>query len=159
MLWQPARLAQFAYDAGLRGDDLATATALALRISGGDDAYVWRVDPGPLIDQRGLWGIDVVRFPQYAADDLTRPSVASRVMAALYGSSSPRWSWSPVDPDAIPDSTWAVARSAAAHPSRTQAPGQSFTEKALAGPYGQALRTAEALPDSIHQHTVERLFR
>lgn len=159
MLWRPARLASFAYDAGLRGDDLATAVALALRVSGGDDAYVWRVDPGPMIDQRGLWGVDVVRFPAYAADDLSRPTVAARVMAALFGGSDGPWAWSPVDPADISPDMLAAAQTAAQRPSRTQAPAAAVTERALAGSYGGALRAADALRDSITPTTIERLTR
>ena len=120
MNWTVARVAGFAADAGFRGDALVEAVAVAWATSGGNDQWSYRQDPGPQTDQRGLWGIDVVKYPRDAALDLLRPQVAAQAAFTEYVMADGSWEWSATWRAGITPDVWAVARSAAEHPSRVQ---------------------------------------
>lgn len=55
------------------------AVATALAASGGRASYRHKILPGPSAHYVGLWGLDVLEFPQHAGADLTNPYVASKV--------------------------------------------------------------------------------
>lgn len=78
----------------LAGPDVVTAIATALAASGGDAAYHHVVRPGPAADYRGLWGLDVVDWPEYAGADLFHPEVAARICAQLVRNVG-AWTWCP----------------------------------------------------------------
>lgn len=116
MLWSPARVAGFAYTAGFRGNDLGRATAVALAVSGGDDGYRWTAGAPPYIDQVGLWGIDVARWPQWSPDDLGDPRGAAAAAWVLYTLEGASFGgFPPVSGDAL-SAVIPVARAAAEHP-------------------------------------------
>lgn len=55
------------------------AVAIALAASDGRASYRHVIDPGPSAHYVGLFGLDVVEFPQHAGADLTNPYTASKV--------------------------------------------------------------------------------
>lgn len=96
MIWSPGAVYGFVRAAGFGAVQWAQATALALATSGGDDLYRDVAWPGPAVDRRGLFGIDVVRFGQYAADDLLNPATNAKVALALTRSCDGLFDWSAV---------------------------------------------------------------
>lgn len=71
------------------------AVAVALTASGGDDQYHYEALPGPSVDARGLWAIDVVKWPQYASVDLYDPVVNAQAAIHLVTGPGMRWEWNP----------------------------------------------------------------
>jgi hypothetical protein len=71
-------LASLARGAGFYGDDLRTAVALALAATGGEPRYDVRAGMGGAGRWRGLWGINVDRYPRWDVDTIGRPDVAAR---------------------------------------------------------------------------------
>lgn len=88
------QLADLARRNGLGGPDLITAVACAIASSDGDPAYHHAVLPGPVADYRGLWGVDVVQFPDLADRDLFHPETAAIAMASMRAETKGFW-WCP----------------------------------------------------------------
>lgn len=91
MRWTPEVVAGFARRAGFTGDNLVIATAIALATSGGDDAWQWRPNDGSAIDMRGLFGIDVARYPRVKERALFNAQVNADTANALWQESAYRW--------------------------------------------------------------------
>lgn len=120
MRWVPAVVAGFAADAGWRGGDLVTAVAVALATSDGDDAYRDVQWPGPSVDRRGLFGIDVtVSFPDYV-DRLYDPRENAQRAYVLWRHHGGTFDWSPVYVAGSYVRRLTEAQGAAAAPSRSQ---------------------------------------
>lgn len=78
-----AQIAQYASNAGFTGDDLATATAIAIAESGGDPTIQgdWTLDgkivpkgtPGAVATSIGLWQIHFTVHPEYDPQSLLDP--------------------------------------------------------------------------------------
>lgn len=135
MLWTPARVAGFASVAGFTGRDLARATALALAVSGGDDGYAWRAGVPVVVDQRGLWGLDVAAHGELGYYDLYRPDVNAGRAYELYVACGRTFSGFPHPTGSALEAVIPVALAAASRPALTQAvattppvggPGSSF---------------------------------
>ena len=95
MRWEALELARFARKVGFVGDDVTTATALAIATSGGVASYdVMPHAPG-CGHWVGLWGIDVDRWPEYAERDLHVPHINAETAYELHQRFS-GWEWSPV---------------------------------------------------------------
>jgi len=82
--WDAAELARVAGGAGFAGDALVTATALALATSGGLDSYRFRPGSPGSGDYRGLWGVDVDRYPDLAGRPLEVPRVNAATAYELW---------------------------------------------------------------------------
>lgn len=93
MRWPPARVAGFIRDAGWPEDQLATATAVALASSQGDDHFTWVVGDPPVIDERGLFAIDDVVDEVPADVDLFDPVANARFALLLWRRTGGDWSW------------------------------------------------------------------
>lgn len=96
MIWPPAAVYGFVRAAGFRTEQWARATALAIATSGGDDLYRDVSHPGPAVDRRGLFGIDVVRFAEFSGDDLLDPRTNCRAAYALTVGYDGGFGWSAV---------------------------------------------------------------
>lgn len=78
-----ATIANLARGAGFVHDDLHCATALALVSSGGQTHYQHAYGAPGCGDLRGLWALDVDRFPTWAGVDLYDPQQAARAAYEL----------------------------------------------------------------------------
>jgi lysozyme-like protein len=96
MRWTLAPVIGFAQSAGFRRAALIEAAAVAFATSQGEDTYHREVMPGPVEDEQGLWGIDLVRWPEYVQLNLYDPNVNARCARAIYLESGRTWDWSPV---------------------------------------------------------------
>lgn len=94
MLWSPGAVYGFVRAAGFRTDQWGRAVALALATSSGDDLYHDVAWPGPSHDARGLFGIDVARYGQFAGEDLFDPRRNCRVAYALTTAADGDFGWS-----------------------------------------------------------------
>jgi hypothetical protein len=92
--WDAHELARVAEHAGFSGDDVRTAVAVALTTSGGIDHFRYRPGSPGSGDYRGLWGIDVDRFPHYHHVELDVPRLNAHVARALCRDHD-GWHWSP----------------------------------------------------------------
>lgn len=95
MRWDAHEIARFARGAGFHGDDVTMATAIALATSGGVATYDHRAGLVGTGHWRGLWGIDVDRYPDYAERDLLVPHEAAKAAHELCEALG-NWQWSPV---------------------------------------------------------------
>lgn len=148
MRWSPWILTQVARRAGWVGDELVDAVALALATSGGEDAFRYVVDPGPLVDQRGVWGIDVARIPEWASADLVDLDVNAAAAHSLYVVAGDSFDWSPVWRAGIKDQTREQALEAVTSAVETQSeqnPVAVMTQGSGAGAALTARRGVEAL--------------
>lgn len=91
MKWSPEVVAGFARRAGFTGENLVIATAIVLSTSGGDDAWQWRPNDGSAIDMRGLFGIDVARYPRVKDRALYNAQINADTANALWQESAYRW--------------------------------------------------------------------
>lgn len=96
MTLTPAQIADVARSAGLSGDALVEAVALALATSGGVTDWHYRLEPGPLVDERGVWGVDVTVWPGLADYPLDEPASNAAAAVALYKALGGSWDWSAV---------------------------------------------------------------
>lgn len=137
-------LAELARRNDLGGDDVERAIACAIAASDGDPAYHHVVWPGPVADYRGLYGLDVVDWPEYEGADLAHPAVAATVAAELVRETG-GWSWCP-----------AYRSGRASHYLERAAPAASV----IPGPhryddlirYGHARRQTVRLQDALGAH-------
>lgn len=86
------QLADICRHAGFTRDQIPGAVATALASSGGLAHYRYTVWPGPIADYRGLWALDVVRYPQYAGRPLDTPLPAARTARDACDEMG-GWSW------------------------------------------------------------------
>ena len=80
-----AQIAQVAYNAGWRGEELVTATAVALAESSG---RYWIVNG---IGCVGLWQINVPVHPQYTTADMKVPAKNASAARAIYAGAGNKW--------------------------------------------------------------------
>lgn len=80
--------------AGFFGEHLVTAIACALAASGGKPNYDHRIDPGPVAHYKGLWGLDVIDWPEHAITALDDPHTAAAVAHELVDDTG-GWGWCP----------------------------------------------------------------
>lgn len=93
MKWGPSSICQFARDAGFPWRVVAPAAAIALASSGGHDNYDMAAGIPGAGHWKGLWAIDIDRWPDYAALDLADPETAAQAAARLcLAVGSFRWS-------------------------------------------------------------------
>jgi hypothetical protein len=114
-------VAGFAQRAGWRGGDLATAVAIALHASAGNDLAHDVAHPGPVIDRRGLWAIDVAQHPDLLPLDLFRPEVNADAAHALYVGAGRAFTWSAHYVAGLADEAVTAAVRAAQRPARGDA--------------------------------------
>jgi len=100
VIWTPGAVYGFVRAAGFPVECWAAATALALSVSGGDDLFRDVGWPGPSVDRRGLFGVDVVAHPGVGGVDLFDPRDNVRAAYALWTAAgrSFEWSWAAVPP-------------------------------------------------------------
>lgn len=112
MIWTPQAVYGFARAAGFPTDQWCRTTAVALACSGGDDLYRDVAWPGPSLDRRGLWAVDVIAHPEMAADDLFDPRRVARAAYALWRASDGDYGWAgcPVPP--VGSEAWETAAAA-----------------------------------------------
>ena len=96
VIWTGYGIKGFALDAGFPTDHLPDAIAVAWATSEGDDKYRSSYGDPPVVDARGLWGIDLVAFPTYENRDLFDPRQNARVAYDLWLDHHRSFSWSPV---------------------------------------------------------------
>ena len=150
-VWSPARVAGFASVAGFTGRDLARVTALALVISGGDDGYSWRAGVPAVVDQRGVWGLDVAAHRDLAVYDLYRPDVAAGRAWELYRACDGTFGGFPRPTGSALEAVIPSALAAAARPAFTQ-PIDRFPPVGGAGSsFAAAWNGTLALLDRIRQ--------
>lgn len=124
-------LSRFARAAGFVGNDVTTATALALATSGGIAEYDFHAGSPGVGHYVGLWGIDVDRWTQYAGVDLHVPHRAAEAAYDLTQASG-GWGWSPVHGTSHHHAAMAAARVSTSQELHHQTPSTS-TGMALAG--------------------------
>jgi len=86
-------LAGFASRAGFPARLVASAVAWAWHLSRGDDHYRLTIGEPPALDDLGLWGIDLVRFPEYLNRDLFDPRQNARIAAKLTHDHGDTFAW------------------------------------------------------------------
>lgn len=94
MRWEAVEIAKFARGAGFHGDDVTTATAVALATSGGVASFDVSAHAPGCGHWVGLWGVNVDKYPELADRDLHVPYVAAAVAHELcerHGG----WEWAP----------------------------------------------------------------
>lgn len=94
MRWDDPSIAGFAYRAGFRSGDQATAVAIALATSGGDDAYEYSPLFGPRHHWVGLWGVDILEFPQFDASLMRNPVYCAEAAYFIWAATGTSWAWS-----------------------------------------------------------------
>lgn len=119
MIWPPEAVAYFAGRAGFTGDDLVDAVAVALAVSGGDDAYHWTSSPAGAHDERGLWGLDVITTPALADVNLYGPQTAAEAAYVAWTASGGCWEAVTAYGPSAYRQALPVARAAAASPTGT----------------------------------------
>jgi hypothetical protein len=92
--WDAVEIARFARAGGFQGDEVTTATAVAMATSGGVASYDHHAGAPGAGHWVGLWGIDVDRWPQYAAADLHVPRHAAKAAHELVEETG-GWEWAP----------------------------------------------------------------
>jgi hypothetical protein len=147
MRWSAYGVAGFARAAGFVGMDLVDAVALALATSHGDDAYHHVSEPGPTVDERGLWGIDVVQYPGLAQRDLFDPAVNAGAAMMLAHTAEGPFNWSPVWRAGVPTDCFAAATGAVAQRSGLVT-AESATDDLVAPPARADAEAARAGVDA-----------
>lgn len=158
MIWEIRAVAGFAYRAGWRGDDLATATAVALATSSGDDHWRWTPAFRTDVDRRGLFGLDATMFDLDRVGDLFDPNINASLAQNLWRSLDRTWEWAAVDLDAIPYYVTTFARSAAAAPDLTPNLPSTSIPTYMSRPTFDQLRAGRTAVETIKQaaHAIVR---
>lgn len=94
MILTDATLADICRRAGFAGDGTVDAIACALAASGAQPNFEVRTGFGPAAHYRGLWGVDVVDWPEYADHELDNPYAAAQVAHELT-TATRGWRWCP----------------------------------------------------------------
>ncbi|HET9247705.1 MAG TPA: hypothetical protein VFO15_18015 [Xanthobacteraceae bacterium] len=94
MRWDAHEIARFARGAGFVGDDVTTATALALATSGGVASYDVHAGLPGAGHWVGLWGVNIDKWPPLGNRDLHVPQWAARAAKVLHEAHD-GWHWSP----------------------------------------------------------------
>lgn len=144
MRLEPATIAGVARAAGFDGRPLQVATALALASSGGNTEHHRLAGMPGTGDWRGLWAIDVDRWPRSADHDLWTPSGAAGAAYTLTQEHG-GFGWSPQ----YRAGTWVHQMGVAATAATYHEPGQVPTSPQ---PFGTWDRRIHALVDECaHQ--------
>lgn len=100
MIWEPRAILGFLQTAGFRTEQWGPALAIVLACSAGDDLYRDVAYPGPSVDHRGLFGLDVIAHPQLAETDLFNPRTNCAAAYTLSTTAQGSWGWAgcPVPP-------------------------------------------------------------
>lgn len=85
-------IAQLAANAGFEGNDIVTATAIALAESGGDPGITGdqAITPGGSV---GLWQINLYHHPEYNATELLDPQTNANAAYAIYRAAGSFMPW------------------------------------------------------------------
>ncbi len=134
---------------GWRGDDAVVALALALATSGGNSSYGAETATEPALRRRGLWGIDLDRYPGVQKFDLADPMVTGVVAMQLWHATDRRWDWSQAWTGQGYVQYLGRARAAVAAPSKTAPIGDS-------PPANSAREAAATAHNLIINHAGER---
>lgn len=126
MIYDAHTIARYARGAGFVGDDVGDAVALALATSHGEANYNVRAGVVGAGHWKGLWGVDVDRYGQWAGHDLYAPQVAALAARGLTVEFD-GWSWSPVWRAGAHVAYRAHASSASSNLTHAQALEQPFT--------------------------------
>lgn len=94
MRWDDGSIVGFARRANFAGGQLDTAIAVALATSGGDDAYEYTPIFGPRHHWVGMWGIDVLAYPQFDASLMRNPVYCAEAAYYLTRLNNQGWVWS-----------------------------------------------------------------
>jgi hypothetical protein len=122
MRWDAVEIARFARDGGFHENNIRDAVAVALATSGGNDTYDVAAHTPGAGHWKGLWGVDVDRYPEYAEMDLHTPKVAAQVAYELCREHD-GWTWSPAAVAGIHGSHIAQAATARTRTYDSQRPG------------------------------------
>lgn len=136
MRWDPRAVYGFVRAAGFRTDQWGPAVALVLECSGGDDLYRDVAWPGPSVDRRGLFGIDVVARSDLAEHDLFDPRVNTRVAYGLSVAAQGGWDWAGCPMPATSSEAFSVAKAA-------------VRAGPAAQPFGSGFRAGEMDPETL----------
>lgn len=117
-------ICELARTVGWYGDDVATVAALAWAATGGDTAYRFRYGLPGTGDLRGLWAVDVDRWPSPDDDRLHDASVAAKRVRELTAACG-GFSWA---------HPWRTGRYVAALPAARTAATQTLHRPKLAAP-------------------------
>jgi hypothetical protein len=112
MIWEPRAVYGFVRAAGFRTDQWAPAVALVLACSGGDDLFRDVAWPGPALDRRGLFGLDVVAHPELAGVDLFDPRSNCHAAYALSVAANGDWGWAGCPMPATDSEAFTAAKAA-----------------------------------------------
>lgn len=135
MILPDGTLATIARGAGFAGDGLVDAIACALAASGARPNFEHRVGFGPAAHYRGLWGLDVTDWPEYADHELDNPYTAAQVAHELTTATA-GWRWCPAYRSSASGAFLERARACQYHDGR----GVPHLEPVHAGPVLSALR-------------------
>lgn len=92
-MWEPRAVYGFVRAAGFRTEQWCPAVAVALACSAGDSLYRDVAWPGPSVDRRGLFAIDVVAHSALGDLDLFDPRDNCRAAYALWNAADGAWTW------------------------------------------------------------------
>lgn len=144
MILTPRAILALLVDAGFPLVDRGPALALVMACSAGDTLYRDVAYPGPSVDARGLFGLDVVRLPQLADDDLFDPTVNVKAARELLRSSEGSWAWAGCPVPSTSSEAFSEAKAALRAGPRAMTVAESA---AVGGLTGQALDNARRLAD------------
>lgn len=150
-------LAGLALAHGFPHDDAARAVAVALATSHGDTDYRLVIGTPPVIDRRGLYGIDVIAWPAIAGYLLDDPDVNTAAAFALWRAAGDSFSWTPYATAAATDRYAGVARAAVDEPT-TELTFQAATDAARSVQLAETL-AAPVVPINAAQARRDTLLR
>lgn len=94
--WHAAQVAQWVQAAGWKGDDITTATALAMAASGGDDHHTSNPSWVPALERRGLFALRACEAPALSPGELYDPVRNAKAAWAFWRDMGGTWAWHPV---------------------------------------------------------------
>lgn len=149
MLWNPRAILLYVREAGFRIDEQTTAVAVVLACSGGDDLYRDVSWPGPAVDARGLFGLDVVLRPDLAGVDLFDPRANCRAARGLSVAADGGWQWAGAPVPAVTSDPFQAAMAAMRAGPRAQSLEESSSSHSLIGVELEHARALAGISDYV----------
>lgn len=154
MIWTPRAVLGMIQGAGFRVDQWGTALALVLTCSRGDSLWHDVAWPGPSVDQRGLFGLDVVRFPELADTDLFDPRSNCHAAYTLHVAAGDDWGWAGCPVPSTTSEAFTEAKAAVRAGPQAQTLAESAARAGLTGPALQTARALAGMSDYVRSHVL-----
>lgn len=129
--WGVEQVAKWARGAGWRGDEIVTATALAMAASNGDDHHDSNPSMVPDLERRGLYALRSSEAPGIDFGTLFDPVVCTRAAHAFWRDMGGTWSWHPVWASGAAMAALPHVRAVLARPDQQPAAGAARTFAAM----------------------------